>query len=177
MAVAQGRYGRVTVRQVKAPSTVAGTSQKVTYALSELGSWSITGQARDMIEHTAFGDSVKQFLPGMKDGGAIQFTGFFHGITAGSTYQQRQIINYFSSGTVIKANTTALGKLGRLRFWVSSTASGAPNTTSKGFWSCTGSSGEFYVTSVETAIDKSGLGTISFTAKVAKGSLAFSSST
>lgn len=170
MAVAQGRYGRVTVRQC------AATSMD-TYALSELGSWSITGQARDMIEHTAFGDSVKSFKPGMKDGGGIQFTGFFHGVTSNSTYQQRKIIDMFSSGIAIKANTTVANKLGRLRVWVSSTQSGAPNTTCKGFWSCTGSSGEFYITTVETAIDKSGLGTINFTAKVSKGSLAFSTTT
>jgi hypothetical protein len=46
-----------------------------------------------------------------------------------------------------------------------------------GFWSCVGSSGELYVTSMDLGQDKNGLGTVSFTIKVSKGLLTWSTST
>jgi hypothetical protein len=55
MAVSEGRNGSISV--------VAGSSPSRT-TVSEMGSWSIGGMSRNMIDYTAFGDTVSKFKPG-----------------------------------------------------------------------------------------------------------------
>lgn len=157
MSVPQGRYGRVTVRTTGGNVTV-----------SEMGSWSITGQNRDMIEHTAFGDSVKEFKPGMLDAGSIQIAGFYDPRDSSG---QTKLISAFSSGVSI--SNSSLKKLRKLRVW----ANKSTGTTCYGHWSCVGSSGELWITSFETGTDKSGLANFSMTLKVSRGILAWSTTT
>lgn len=157
MSVAQGRYGRVTVRTTGGNVTV-----------SEMGSWSITGQTRDMIEHTAFGDSVKEWKPGMLDPGSIQLSGFYDPRDSSG---QTKLISAFTSGVSI-SNSSAK-KLRKLRVW----ANRSSGTTCYGFWSAVGSSGELWITSFETGTDKSGLATYNMTLKVSKGVLGWTTTT
>jgi hypothetical protein len=42
-----------------------------------------------------------------------------------------------------------------------------------GAWSCTGSSGEIYITSFESETNKDGIATVRFSGKVSKGALAW----
>ena len=156
MAVAEGRNGKITVQSNSTKHTVA-----------EMGNWSISGISRDMIEYTAFGDTVKKFKPGMVDGGQVTFSGFYDG---SDSTGQKALIAALSSGVAI-SNTT--GRPHKMRLWANDDAS----FDSYGFWSCVGSSGELYVTSMDLGQDKNGLGTVSFTLKVSKGLLAWSTTT
>jgi hypothetical protein len=162
MAVSEGRNGKITVVEM-------GSTYQTVHTVAELGTWSISGFNRDMIEYTAFGDTVKKWKPGMLDGGTITFTGFYDGTD--STGQVR-LVTALSSGGAI-GNSTAAGKVSKLRLW----ANDDPSFDGYGFWSCTGSAGQIYITTVDLSQDKNGLGTISFTAKVSKGELAWSTST
>ena len=162
MAVAEGRNGLVTI--------VAGASSApVNQTIAELGNWAVSGISRDMIDYTAFGDTVKKFKPGMLDPGSISFAGFYDGT---DTLGQVHLIQTMSSGVVIgtaKASTVHR----RFRLWANSDT----DFDSYGFWSCTGSTGKLYITSMDLGQDKNGLGTASFTMKVSQGSLAWSTST
>ena len=163
MAVSQGRKGKIQVRQ-------CGSTTKTWKTVAEMGNWAITGQSRDMIEHTKFQDSVKTFIPGMLDPGGFTFSGFYDNT---DTTGQKKLISIFSSGVAIGVKSTAVNILTNLRLWANTSTAFGP----KGFWSCTGSTvAQMYITGVDVGQDKSGLGTISFTAKVSGGSLGFSTS-
>jgi hypothetical protein len=128
-----------------------------------------------MIDYTAFGDTVMKFKPGMLDPGSISFSGHFDG--SNSTGQE-MFVTMLSSGTAIGnsvtgSTTTSFKKLSRLRLW----ANDDNSFDSYGYWSCTGSSGEIYITGMELSQDKNGLGTVSFTGKVSKGALKWSTTT
>jgi len=162
MAIAEGRNGLVTI--------VAGASSApVKHTIAELGNWAVSGISRDMVDYTAFGDTVKKFKPGMLDPGGITFAGFYDGT---DDTGQREFVQLLSSGVAIgtaKASTVHR----RLRLWANSDS----DFDSYGFWSCTGSTGKVYITSMDLGQDKNGLGTVSFSAKVSAGSLAWSTST
>ena len=159
MAVAQGRKGKITVDE--------STGTKI-YTVAEFGTWNISGINRNMIEHTAFGDDVMRFKPGFIDPGSISFSGFFDGTDSTG---QGFLIGLLSSGYSI-SNSSARD-LRKLRLW----ANDDTTLSNYGFWSCTGSSGEIFVQSMETAQDKNGLGTVSFTLKISEGLMAWSTST
>ena len=156
MAVAEGRNGKITVQANSTKHTVA-----------EMGNWSVGGINRNMIDYTAFGDTVMKFKPGMLDPGTITFSGFYDGTDSTG---QVSLIEAMSSGVAI-SNTT--GRIHSLRLWANSDT----DFDSYGFWSCVDSSGELYVTSMDLGQDKNGLGTVSFSLKVSKGALAWSTST
>ena len=160
MAVAEGRNGLVTVT-----TTAAGK-----HTIAELGNWSVSGISRDMIDYTAFGDTVKKFKPGMLDPGSISFAGFYDGT---DDTGQVSLITYLSSGASIGNSASSANMICKLRLWENSDT----DFDSYGFWSCTGSSGEIYITSMDLGQDKNGLGTVSFSAKVSKGALGWSTST
>lgn len=161
MAVQEGRNASVTVLH-----TTRGEQ-----TIAELGTWSLGGQSRDMIEYTAFGDTVKKFKPGMLDPGEVSFEGFYDPT---DDYGQVAMISALSSGIAIGNSTSAT--LRKLRLWGSgSTAVGS--TSVYGFWSVIGSSGELYITNMELGQDKNGLGTVSFTLKASLGGWAWSTST
>jgi hypothetical protein len=62
MSVSNGRYAKVEVLG----NTVA-----------EMGQYTLSGFNRDVLEHTAFGTTVKQFVSGHVDGGEIALSGFY----------------------------------------------------------------------------------------------------
>jgi hypothetical protein len=106
-----------------------------------------------------------KFKPGMLDPGEVTFSGFYD---ASDTTGQVQLITSLSSGGQISNSSDY--PLKQMRFWAND------DTTFDGFgyWSASGSSGELYITSLETGTNKDGIATISFTAKVSKGALAWS---
>jgi hypothetical protein len=134
-----------------------------------MGSWSVGGMSRNMIDYTAFGDTVSKYKPGMLDPGTITFEGFYDKT---DTTGQLQLITALSSGGAI-SNTTHSGtaelSLSKLRLYAND------DTTFDGFgaWSCTGSSGEIYITSFESETNKDGIATVRFSGKVSKGALAW----
>ena len=162
MSVAEGRHGKVTV--------VAGSSPAI-HTIAELGEWSIGGQDRNMIEYTAFQDTVRKFKPGMLDPGTLTFRGFYDGT---DTTGQVKLVNSLSSGGAIDNSTwTTADKLSKLRLWANDDAT----FESYGFWSCTGSSGEIFITGLEVNQNKDGLSEVTFTGRVSKGALGWSTST
>ena len=164
MAVTEGRNARITVRTLS-----TGTESVV---VAEMGTWSISGVSRNMIDVTSFGDTVMGFKPGMLDPGSITFTGFYDPTDSSG---QAKIISSLSSGISISDSTSR--QLRNLRIWGSMSTS--PGSTDVyGFWSSTGSTGaEIFITSMELATDKNNVGTISLTAKVSGGRLAWSATT
>ena len=162
MAVAEGRNGLVTI--------VAGASSApVSHTIAELGNWAVSGINRNMIDYTAFGDTVMKFKPGMLDPGSITFSGFYDGTDSTG---QVHLIQAMSSGTVIATAKDSTAHR-NFRLWANSDS----DFDSYGFWSCTGSTGKIYITSMDLGQDKNGLGTVSFTAKVSQGALAWTTST
>ena len=158
MAVTEGRNGKITVRTTAANNVT----------VAEMGSWSISGWTRDMVEHSAFQDTAKRWKPGLLDGGQVQFSGYYD---PSNSSGQGKLIAAFTSGKAI-SNATTL-KIRKMRFWGSDDTA-LPNY---GFWSVIGSSGSLYITSMELGQEKSGLGSLSMTAKVSEGMLAWSTTT
>lgn len=162
MAVAEGRNGSITL------ATTDGT--KITVA--EQGTWSIGGISRNMIDITAFGDTVMKYAPGMMNPGTITFSGF---CDANST-AQAGIINALNNGKFIGNACNVLGastKVKKLRVWANNNAT----YPEYGYWSCVGSSGKIFFNSMDLGQDKNGVGTITFTAQVSHGVLAWSTTT
>lgn len=62
MSVLSGRYAKITVYD---------------NLVAEMGQYSMSGFNRDVLEHSAFGDTVKKFVAGHVDGGEITFSGYF----------------------------------------------------------------------------------------------------
>lgn len=158
MAVSEGRHGSVYV--------VAGSSP-ARHKIAEMGSWSVGGMSRNMIDYTAFGDTVSKFKPGMLDPGTLTFEGFYD---ASDTTGQLNLITALSSGGAIGNSThgsQGVSVVTKLRLYAND------DTSFDGFgaWSCTGSSGELYLTSFESETNKDGIATVRFTAKVSKGAL------
>jgi hypothetical protein len=129
-----------------------------------------------MIDITAFGDTVMKYAPGMMNPGTITFSGF---CDAGSTAQSG-LINALSNGKWIGNTCTQTGaglgcstKVKKLRLWAND-----DNTFPEyGFWSCVGSSGKLFLNGMDVGQDKNGVGTITFTAQVSHGVLAWSTTT
>jgi hypothetical protein len=169
MAVAEGRNGKVSVCYYTSLATTGSRT------VAELGNWTVSGISRNMIDYTAFGDTVMKFKPGMLDPGSLSFSGHFDG----SDEKGQEILTLMmSSGTAITNRTSAgstatTKRLGKLRLWANDDA----NFDSYGYWSCTGSQGEIYITGMELSQDKNGLGTVSFTGKASKGALKWSTTT
>ena len=160
MAVMEGRNGKVTV------DTTVGKKKLV----AEMGNWSISGWQRDLIEVSAFQDVAKRFAIGLLDPGQVTFSGYYD---PSNSSGQGKLIAAFTSGKKI-SNSTTVGKACRkLRLWGSDDTS----LSNYGFWSVIGSSGAFYITSMELGQEKSGVGSLSITAKVSSGYLAWSTST
>ena len=138
-----GKDGKVTL----GASTVAG-----------MGTWSYDGVTVEEFDTSAFGDEWKTFLYGMKDGGTVTFNGHYDptDVTGQQALQQANLYN--------SARTS-------LRLYVDDTSYYAP-CSATGYFSPTLTTGaptvlsSVTITSFNVGLDKSGLGTTSFTAKV-----------
>jgi len=160
MAVAEGRNGLVTV-ELEAAST------QVTVA--EMGTWSIGGISRNMIDITSFGATVMKYAPGMINPGTVTFSGF---CDAGST-AQGALIDALNGGYYLANSCTGLGastQIKKLKMWANSDT----DFPEYGYWSCSGSSGKIFFNSMDVAQDKNGVASLSFTAQVSDGVLAWS---
>ena len=162
MPVSEGRNGSISV---------LATSLATRLTIAEMGSWSIGGMSRNMIDYTAFGDTVAKYKPGMLDPGTITFEGFFDnvGTTAVTSTGVAKFLTALSSGGSISNTTWITGntQFSKLRLYANDDTS----FDGYGAWSCTGSSGELYITSFESETNKDGIATVRFTAKVSKGAL------
>lgn len=138
-----GKDGKVTL----GTDTVAG-----------MGTWSYDGITVEEFDSSAFGDEWKTFLYGMKDGGTISFNGHYDP-TDVTGQQALQQANLYNSG------------LTNIRFYVDDNSYYAPCQAS-GYFSPTLTTGaptvlsSVTITSFNVGLDKSGLGTTSFTGKV-----------
>jgi hypothetical protein len=110
-----------------------------------MGTWNLSGFSRETLEDTEFGDDVKTFVFGPGDGGTIDFSGLYDPTdSTGQAALDALII----AGTVI-SNTT-------LRFYVDAAS----------YWTIS-SGGSILITKGKAvSMDKSGLGQVSFSAKV-----------
>ena len=143
MAVKVGHLGKVFL----GASTIIG-----------MGTWSLSGITADQMESSAFGDNWKTYEFGMKDGGQVTFNGFLDpaDVTGQEALQKANI-----------ANTD----LTSLRLWVDATSYYEPNQTTSYFSPNLTSAqntpvSHVNIISYDIGMDKSGLATTSFTAKV-----------
>lgn len=125
-----------------------GRACKVTLGATKtlgLGTWAITGLDADMHEDTEFGDSVKTYKVGLREGGTVAFSGYCD--PADST-GQTQLETYWLNGTDVTS----------LQFYVDASSYWTPMTT--------GPLSHINITGYDISTDKSGLVMISFTGKV-----------
>ena len=125
-----------------------------------MGTWSMPGISVDQLDASAFLDTWKQYLFGMKDGGTVTFNGHLN--MADTTGQQ-----------VLVAANAKNSNLPSLRFYMDSVSYWVPNQTTDYLGPGILSTGmgtpglcSVNITAMTIGMDKSGLGTISFTAKV-----------
>ena len=125
-----------------------------------MGTWSISGVTADQLESSVFGDNWKTYEFGMKDGGQVTFNGFLDPAddTGQSVLQQYNMDN---------TDVTSL------RLYVDNTSWYEPNQTT-GYFSPDADMTTnqdtpvslVNIISYDIGTDKSGLATVSFTAKV-----------
>jgi hypothetical protein len=167
MAVSAGRKGRVTV--------VVDATSEGGAIVAEMGEWAITGMSLPMTEYSAFGDTVTKFKPGIMDPGGFTFSGYFDGSAWATTTNSIMLLERcLNNGYPIGMSTAAANApLKKLRLWANTDT----DYESYGYWSCIGSAGSVYLTGMELGTAKDGVGTVTFSGKVATGKLEWSTST
>jgi len=137
-----------------------GNVQIGTNTVVGMGTWSMPGISTDQLDASAFRDTWKTYLYGMKDGGTITFNG--HLDMADTTGQQ-----------ILIAANAKNSSLNSLRFYMDSTSYWVPNQTTDYLGPGALSTGmgtpglcSVNIVAMTVGMDKSGLGTVSFTAKV-----------
>ena len=124
-----------------------------------MGTWSLDGIVTEEFDSSAFGDEWKTFEYGMKDGGSVSFNGHYDP-TDTTGQQALQQANLYNSA------------LTNLRLYINNSSYFVPCSTA-GYFSPALTTGaptpagcSVTITSINICMDKSGLGTISFTGKV-----------
>lgn len=126
----------------------AGNNAKVTLGSATvvgMGNWKLNGITVDLLESTAFGDTAKQFMTGLVDYGTLSFGGLYD---PADTTGQNILISAMLNNS----------KIGNIRLYVDNTSYWTPNVTAV-------SAAGMLMQSVPIGMDKSGLGTIEFSAK------------
>jgi hypothetical protein len=125
-----------------------------------MGTWSMPGISTDQLDASAFQDTWKTYLYGMKDGGTITFNGH---LNMQDTVGQQ----------ILVAANAQNSSLSNLMFWMDSISYWEPNQTTDYLGPGILSTGmgtpglcSVNIVAMTIGMDKSGLGTISFTAKV-----------
>ena len=139
----QGKDGKVTL----GANTVAG-----------MGTWSYDGITTEEFDTSAFGSEWKTFLYGMKDGGTVTFNGHYDptDVTGQQALQQANLYNSALTNLRLYVNNTSYYEPCQSTGYFSPTlTTGAPTVASS-----------VAITAYNVGLDKSGLGTTSFTAKV-----------
>ena len=140
---------------------IVGKDGKVTLgtvSVLGMGTWSIDGIVTDEFDASEFGDNWKTYLYGMKDGGTVSFNGHYDpsDVTGQQKLQQYNLEN---------------AEVTNLRLYVDGTSYFMPCRTA-GYFSPNLTTGadtkvsNVRITSYNIGLDKAGLGTVSFTAKV-----------
>lgn len=111
-----------------------------------VGKWEMSGVTTDFADATCVGDTWKQPIPVLLDGGTISFDGLYD---ATDSTGQTQLRTYNVSQTLVTS----------IRFYINATSYWTPATTNP-------ASG-CYISDWKIGADKAGLVTMSFTAKVA----------
>lgn len=123
-----------------------------------MGNWSLNGITVDEFDASAFTDTWKQYMYGMKDGGSVTFSGHYDpdDTTGQQALQQANLYN---------------SSLTNLRFYIDNTSYFEPCQTT-GYFSPNLTTGaptklsSVTVTAFNVNMDSSGIGAIDFTAKV-----------
>jgi hypothetical protein len=134
----------MAVKVGKNASVKIGTS-----VVAEMGTWSLDGITNELLDATAFGDEYKEYALGVGDWGGISFNGSFD---MTDTNGQLLLDSAHKNKTVL--NT--------IRFYIDNTSYYTPNITTAG--GGLASAGVLMQT-IAISFDKSGIGTISFSAK------------
>jgi len=120
------------------------------HTIAEIGSYTLSGFTVDPIEITAFGDEAKDFIPGMGDPGTMEVAGNYDPDDAEG---QTALENACDLGTELTA--------GMIKFWLDASTYLTPK-----------SGGCIIITKCKAiGMDKSGVGTISFSGKLSGASL------
>jgi len=162
MAVSAGYNGAIRIKSSGATLTTVG----------EMGSWSISGPNRNLIEVSAFGDTVARQEIGTLTGQTITFDGYYDGTST----ELRTIVRSLSSRTPIRCCTGGGLFPANLRLYTNT----ASAITGAGYWALSTAgttTATIYITGMELGQSKDGLGTISFTAAVSGDDLKWSTST
>jgi len=141
---------------------IVGKDGKVslgTATILGMGQWSIDGITTDEFDASEFGSTWKTFEYGMKDGGSISFSGHFEptDTTGQVALQVANLNNTPLTSMRLYYNTTSYYEACQTTGWF---APGALSVSQPTIPS------SLRITSFNIGMDKSGLGTISFTAKV-----------
>ena len=126
----------------------AGNKAKVTLAAAVvvgMGNWKLSGIAVDLLESTSFGDLSKKYETGLLDYGTVEFGGLYD---PADTTGQNMLVSAMVNNS----------KIGNIRLYVDNTSYWTPNVT-------VDSGAGMVLQSVPIGMDKSGLGTISFSGK------------
>jgi len=124
-----------------------------------MGTWSLDGVSVEELDASSFGDDWKSFKYGMKDGGSVSFNGHYDP-TDTTGQQMLQLANLYNSA------------LTDLRCYIDDTSYFVPSQSTSYFAPGAYSTGmpgkvsSVTITTFNIGADKSGLETISFTAKV-----------
>lgn len=140
---------------------IVGKDGKVTLGTNTvvgMGTWSLDGIQVEEFDASEFGDTWKQFEYGMKDGGSVSFNGHYTptDTTGQQALQQANLYNSDLTNLRLYINNTSYFEPCQTVGWFSpALTTGAPTKVSS-----------VTITSFNIGMDKSGLGTISFTGKV-----------
>lgn len=142
-------------------SAKAGKDCKVTLGsdtILGIGNWQISGKTRAEIDSTSFGDQYATYLLGIIESGTISFSGNYR---ADDTTGQLALEEAFDADTEIT----------NLRLYIDNTSYFEPCQTTSYLHPAATDSGNtklssVRVTSTDKSVDKGGLVTVDFTAKV-----------
>lgn len=141
--------------------SLVGKECKVTIGATSvlgMGTWAINGVTSDMLDNSEFGDEIKKYLVGMKDGGSVTFEGIFK--PSDQTGQQ-----------ILNAALWAGTNITTLRLYVDNTSYFEPCQTT-GYLSPDQTTGEstelsyLNVQSLNVSQDKEAIGQVGFDLKL-----------
>lgn len=143
MAFKKGKYCKVSLGSAK---------------ISGMGTWTLNGVNLAQLDETEFGDNWMHFSFGLGDGGTVDFNGHYD--PADSTGQDALMQKNMNGADITD-----------LKLYIDNTSYWEPCQTT-GYFSPNSTSGNdsepshVNITSFNIGMDKAGLGTISFSAKV-----------
>lgn len=128
-----------------------GSVKLGTYAIAELGTYTLSGFSRETLESSSFGDDIKEYQIGLGDGGEITFNG---------NYDPTDTTGQILLESALKNASVFTG--GNLKFYINNTTYFSVST-----------GGEMLITKVKSInMDKAGIGKVDFTCKISGAQMA-----